>query len=625
MKIELWAPRASRTWLCTFDGQGQETRYELTEREGEYWVGTFDFLRPGTPYGFRAEGPDSSFQPEKLLLDPAATMIEGPLVWNPLLSQDSGEDSAPALPKSLVAGQPQDGLDPASNRPKTPWDQTVILEAHVKGLTKTHPLIPEELRGTYAALAEPALLDYLQELGITALELLPVQAFLDDQYVLGRQLSNYWGYQPLAFSALDPRYAAGQQTGQQADAQFRQAVQALHERGIEVILDVVFNHSGEGDQTGPTISLRGINDAGYYVKNPDSSYANDTGTGNTLAVYRPQVLRLVLDSLRFFAQRYGVDGFRFDLALTLGRTPTGFDPAGPFFQAIAQDPVLRDLKMIAEPWDIGPGGYRLGDFAHPWREWNDTYRDSVRKAWRGDYGSIGSLASALLGTAQKFDHSYRPATSSINFLTAHDGFTLQDVVSYSQKHNEANGEGNRDGHNDNHSDNLGCEGPSTDPQILAARARRVRAMLATLLFSQGVPMLLAGDEQGNSQQGNNNAYCQDNELTWLNWEQADRDLTAYVAELLTLRRRFPQLRQKDFLHGDRVRWWRADGRPVEGADWHDAGFRCFQVQLDDLLVVVNTGDSEELTLPEPDAGRRWQLCFASDRGLAQSVRLYQAV
>lgn len=368
--------------------------------------------------------------------------------------------------------------------------------------------------------------------------------------------------------------------------------------------------------------MRGLNDHHYYMRNADRSYANHSGTGNTLAVRSPHVLRLVLDSLRHFAQRYGVDGFRFDLASTLGRSHTGFNDRSAFFQAISQDPVLRNLKMIAEPWDIGLGGYQLGHFPHPWREWNDTFRDCVRQAWRGDAESMPKLASALLGSAERFDHSSRPASASINFITAHDGFTLHDVVSYSLRHNEANGEDNRDGHGENFSDNCGVEGPSDDPQITLVRKRRIKAMLATLMFSQGVPMLLAGDELGNTQRGNNNAYCQDNDTTWLDWESADKELSAYVAELITLRRRFPQLHQQEFLHGDEALWWRADGQHTQDHDWHDPAFRCFQLQLDGLLLVFNTGGDVDLQLPPHPEGRQWNLEFASDEGLPQSVRLY---
>lgn len=623
MKLKVWAPGASQVWFCLFDDDGLESRFKLTGAEGGYWRGDFPWVQEGDRYGLRAAGPDLAFNPDKLLLDPQAQMLEGPLVYHPLMDGETPGDSAPTLPKCLLAGaaDPQEP-NPALNRPQHPWEQMVIMEAHVKGLTRLHPDIDPQLQGTYAALSQPAIIDYLKGLGITSLELLPVQAFLDDQFLVAKGLVNYWGYQPIAFSALEPRYAAFAQTGPEADRQFRQAVHALHEAGIEVILDLVFNHSGEGDDQGPTLSLRGLNDSGYYRKSPEGSYINDTGTGNSLALERPQVLALVMDSMRFFAQRYGVDGFRFDLASTLGRVEGPFNPQAAFFQAIAQDPVLQDLKLIAEPWDIGPEGYQLGSFPYPWREWNDRYRDSVRAAWRGEAGRMGQLASALMGSSAVFDHRQRPASSSINFLTAHDGFTLQDLVSYRQKHNEANLEDNRDGHGENYSDNLGQEGPSQDPQILQARRRRVRALLATLFLSQGVPMVLAGDEMGNSQGGNNNAYCQDNETTWLSWSAEDPDLPAYLAQLTALRRAFPQLRQPHFLHGESVRWWRADGQAIKDHDWDHPDFTCFLLELEGLLLVFNTGGELELTLPAHPKGRDWHLVFASDPKLAQSVRVY---
>ncbi|ORC18890.1 MULTISPECIES: glycogen debranching protein GlgX [Rothia] len=627
MRIEVWAPGATRVWFCLFDEENYESRHELTTKDGEHWIGDIAEAHEGSRYGFRAVGDSPHFQLEKLLIDPAARQLDAPLRWDSLMAATSQGDSAQVVPKCVIPETNPGGPDPAQNRPHHFWEDLVIYEAHVKGLTKNHPAINPEIRGTYAALADPAVLEHLQTLGVNALELLPVQTFIDDEHLIQRGLVNYWGYQPVGFSALEPRYASGPAHGAQADAEFRQAVYTLHEHGIEVILDVVFNHSGEGGENGPILSMRGLNDTGYYLRNIDGTYTNDTGTGNTVAVRNPNVLRLVLDSLRHFATRYGVDGFRFDLAATLGRTENGFSNQAAFFQAVGQDPVLRSLKMIAEPWDIGLGGYQLGHFPHPWREWNDTYRDGVRQAWRGDTDTIGKLASALLGSAQRFDHSGRPATASVNFITAHDGFTMRDLVTYSQKHNEANGEGNKDGHNDNHSDNLGVEGPTDDPAIAQARERRVRALLATLILSQGVPMLLAGDEMGNTQDGNNNAYCQDNETSWLNWDLANHSLVSYVASLVALRRRLPQLRRREFLHGDQVLWWRSNGTPVESYDWHAPDFRCFQAQLGDVLLVFNTGDEIDLSLPPHPEGRDWHLEFESEPShqqamVAQSVRVY---
>lgn len=622
MKVEIWAPQANQVWFCVFDKDGRETQHELIHRDGDYWLGDIAGLQVGDRYGLRASGNDPLFNPEKLLIDPQAQCLEAPLRWHPLMGVNAQGDSAGVVPKCVITDPAPVGLDPSQNRPQHAWEDLVIFEAHVKGLTAKHPEIKPEIRGTYAALADPAVIAHLKNLGVTALELLPVQAFIDDQHVVERGLVNYWGYQPVAFSAIEPRYASGCPSGPKADAEFRQAVHTLHEQGIEVILDVVFNHSGEGDQGGSMISMRGLNDAGYYMRNSDGSYANVTGTGNTLAVNDPNVLRLVLDSLRHFAQRYGVDGFRFDLASTLGRTETGFSPQAAFFQAIAQDPILRNLKLIAEPWDIGLGGYQLGSFPHPWREWNDSYRDGVRKAWKGSGEAVGQLATAIMGSADQFNHNGRSATSSINFLSAHDGFTLHDIVSYSQKHNEANGEDNRDGHSENYSDNFGVEGPTDDPDIILGRQRRVKAMLATLFLSQGVPMLLAGDELGNTQFGNNNAYCQDNDITWIDWVKADQELIDYVASLADLRRRFPQLRQQDFINGDSVTWWRADGNPAHDDDWHSSDFKCFLVQIEDLLLVFNTGGEVDLSLPQHPKGKEWSLEFASDEAITQSVRVY---
>ncbi|MFZ2509966.1 MAG: glycogen debranching protein GlgX, partial [Gordonia sp. (in: high G+C Gram-positive bacteria)] len=523
-------------------------------------------IAPGTRYGLRAHGPDDPgdgrpFNPAKLLVDPYARALDGPLRSDGLMSgfttgPDGAQlidrrDSAAVVPKGIVAASVP-GPDPRANRPGHPLSELIIYEAHVKGISAAHPDVPPELRGTYAGMAHPAILQHLRALGVNAVELLPMQAFLDDQYVVDKGLTNYWGYQPIGWFAPDPRYAHTD-----ARAEFRALVHTLHEAGIEVICDVVYNHSGEGDERGPTLSLRGLDNRTFYRLDQDGRrYVDDTGTGNTLAVDRPPVLQLVLDSLRYWATEFGVDGFRFDLATTLGRTDDGFTPDGRFFTAVQQDPVLAGVKLIAEPWDLGPGGYQLGHFPHPFSEWNDRFRDDIRRLWRGEV-TLGDadLGSRLLGSASVFDHSARSATSSINFVTAHDGFTLADLVSYEHKHNAANGEDDRDGHNDNHSDNLGVEGPTDDPLIGQARDRRVRGMLATLLVAQGVPMLLAGDEIGNSQDGNNNAYAQDNPIGWIDWSAPDTELFDVVRRLIDLRRRLPVLRQRTFRHGRE----RADG------------------------------------------------------------------
>jgi glycogen operon protein len=509
--------------------------------------------------------------------------------------------------------------------PRRPWTETVIYEAHVKGLTMQHPDIPPGLRGTYLGLCSDPMIDHLLKLGVTAVELLPVHSFMDDRFLVSRGLRNYWGYQTIGFFAPDARYMS-----RDALWEFRAMVRRLHQAGIEVLLDVVYNHTGEGDEFGPTLSFRGLDNRSYYrLRDGGRHYVNDTGTGNTLDLSNPIVLRLVMDSLRYWVEQCRVDGFRFDLATVLGREGYGFDPRGGFFDAIRQDPVLAQAKLIAEPWDIGPGGYQLGAYPHPFREWNDKYRDGVRRFWRGDAGLAPDLAKRLLGSAESFDHSARAATSSINFVTAHDGFTLEDTVSYTVKRNLANGEDNRDGHGDNHSDNLGHEGPATDPVIRAARDLRKRNFLTTLFVSQGVPMILAGDEIGNSQGGNNNAYAQDNPTGWVDWAGADRHLAAFVGRLARMRRDHPVLRQKAFLHGDLradgladVVWRRADGQAPHAGDWHDAGFRCIGLELrkdahsaggdaQAIYVVINNAEARALTLPDTALG--WRLIVDTTR------------
>ncbi|MFT4231882.1 MAG: glycogen debranching protein GlgX [Leucobacter sp.] len=638
----VWAPEATRVWFCLFEAGPEgdvEERIELPYCDGGVWHARISGVGAGARYGLRAEGPQRPaeglrFNPGKLLIDPYARALDAPLRWDPLMSgygdgpDDDltldGRDSARAVPKGVIMAAAA-GPDPAANRPRHDPGELIVYEAHVKGLTAAHPGVPEEIRGTYAGMAHPAIVEHLVSLGVTAVELLPLQAFIDDRFVEARGLRNYWGYQPIAWFAPEPRYAAGGAVA--ADAELRHLVHTLHEAGIEVIVDVVFNHTGEGDELGPTLSLRGLHNTGYYrLLDGGRHYANDTGTGNTLAVERPMVLRLVLDSLRHWVQRYGIDGFRFDLAAAVGRTASGFDAAGAFFQAVRQDPVLADVRLIAEPWDLGPDGYQLGHFPHPWSEWNDRFRDGVRRAWKGEAIGQVDLGSRLLGSANLFDHSGRPTTASVNFLTAHDGFTLADVVSYAEKHNEANGEGNRDGHDDNHSDNLGVEGPTDDPCVVAARSRRVRGMLATLLVSQGVPMLLAGDEIGNSQGGNNNTYAQDNETGWVDWSDPDAELLEFVRRLVEVRRRLPMLRQRAFLHGRERRdgrrdivWYRADGSVPAREDWHDPECRAIAAELRGaagdprgealdgaVLVILNVGDDIEVRLPEHD-GRGWRL------------------
>ncbi|ETX28788.1 glycogen debranching protein GlgX [Roseivivax isoporae] len=632
----VFSQHAQRMTLCLFsdDGLTETHRIDLPERDGDVWHGYLPGIRPGQLYGYRADGPYAPeeghrFNANKLLIDPYAKRLTGHPVWHDALygyraDHRDGDlsfdtrNSAPYMPKSVVE-------DPcftwgSARRPNRPMEETILYEAHVKGLAQRHPAAGP--KGGFLALASEPMLDYLTGLGITALELLPVHAFLDDRFLVDKGLSNYWGYQTLGFFAPDPRYLS-----QGRLWEFQHMVARLHAAGIEVILDVVYNHTGEGDETGPTLAFRGLDNRSYYRLADNPRYCiNDTGTGNTMNLDHPMVLRMVMDSLRYWVEVMGVDGFRFDLGVTLGRTAAGFDPGAAFFDAVRQDPVLAGVKLIAEPWDIGPGGYQVGAFPPPFAEWNDKFRDDVRRFWRGDAGTAAELATRICGSAGQFDHSGRPATSSVNFITAHDGYTLTDVTSYVERHNEANGEGNRDGHGNNHSDNFGIEGPTDDPDIRGARLQRRRNMLATLLLSQGTPMLLAGDEFGNSQLGNNNAYCQDNEIGWLDWDSADADLTAFVRRLIAFRKAHPILRQKRFLHArerlvdglEDLFWWREDGEEMTPDDWTDPDRRvcCAEMRMasgtppyaqreDAIFLAFNSGPALTLTLPAPPAGFAW--------------------
>ncbi|MCW1919413.1 glycogen debranching protein GlgX [Rhodobacter sp. KR11] len=627
--------------LCLFteDGRRETARILMTERDGDIWHIRVEGMKHGQLYGFRAHGPyepeaGHRFNPHKLLLDPYAKAWDGRLKWSDALmgykigsargdlSFDT-RDSAFAVPKSMVVDER--ALPPLPPGPARPMADSLIYEAHVKGLTMRHPVIPSQLRGRYAGLSHPAVIDHLVKLGVTAVELLPVQGFFDDRFLVAKGLTNYWGYNTMGFFLPEPRYSARPGRGE-----FREMVWRLHQAGIEVILDVVYNHTGEGDELGPTLSFRGLDNASYYrLAGGGRHYMNDSGTGNSLNLTHPMVLRMVMDSLRHWVTHFGVDGFRFDLASSMGREVHGFDPGAGFFDALRQDPVLARVKLIAEPWDIGPGGYQMGAFPHPFSEWNDKFRDGVRRYWRGDAGMTAELGRRLLGSAENFDHHGRPATASLNFVTAHDGFTLEDLVSYTVKRNLANGEDNRDGHSENHSDNLGHEGASDDARILAARRLRKRNILATLMLAQGTPMILAGDELGHSQGGNNNAYAQDNETTWIDWARADGELAAFVARLAAIRAGHPVLRQRHFLHGRKrhgqaipdVLWRRADGNPPEAYEWHDPAFRCLCVELrmaaqgpeddDVIFAVFNTGPEQALTLPETEAG--WQLILDTTR------------
>ncbi|MGH7041603.1 MAG: glycogen debranching protein GlgX, partial [Acetobacteraceae bacterium] len=533
VNFSLFSAHADKVELCLFDDRGEREldRIELPEYTNEIFHGYLPDTRPGTLYGYRVHGPYAPaeghrFNPNKLLLDPYAKAHVGRLRWDPAcfgytigaadadLSFDA-RDSAPFMPKCRV-------IDPSftwgrERRPEVPWERTIVYELHVKGYTKLHPAVPENLRGTYAGLGQKEVVDYIRSLGVTSVELLPVHTFVDGSYLLDKGLSNYWGYNTIGFFAPDPRYSS---IPSFVFSEFKEMVARLHDAGLEVILDVVYNHTAEGNERGPTLSFRGIDNASYYrlTAGDPRHYVNDTGTGNTFNMDHPRVLQMVTDSLRYWVSEMHIDGFRFDLGTILGREAHGFDVSSGFLDACTQDPVLSQVKLIAEPWDIGPGGYQVGGFPPGWAEWNDKFRDTVREFWKGDSGKLSDLATRLAASADAFHRRGRKPWASVNFVTAHDGFTLQDLVSYNEKHNEANGEDNRDGTDNNSSWNHGVEGPTEDAAILDLRDRQKRNLLATLLMAQGTPMLLAGDEFGRTQQGNNNAYCQDNEISWVNWD-----------------------------------------------------------------------------------------------------------
>ncbi|MEV6670351.1 glycogen debranching protein GlgX [Streptomyces sp. NPDC051162] len=604
----LWAGGAEAVELCLFDdepgagpegtpGQERETRLFLDELTHEIWHGFVPGVRPGRRYGYRVHGrwdpwTGARWNPAKLLLDPYARAVDGDFTlppevyghvrdWPQQYVADTvrdDRDSAPYVPKGVVVADDDDWAD--DHRPKTPWADSVIYELHVRGFTMRHPGIPERLRGTYAGLAHPAAVDHLVRLGVTAVELLPVHQFAHEDHLLRRGLRNYWGYNSIGYFAPHAGYAATGTRGRQV-GEFKRMVRALHAAGIEVILDVVYNHTAEGGELGPTLSLRGVDNRRYYRLQDDARrYADYTGCGNTLHVVRPNVLRLITDSLRYWVTEMGVDGFRFDLAAALARSMHDVDMLSPFLAVIAQDPVLRRVKLIAEPWDVGSGGYQVGAFPPLWTEWNDRYRDAVRDFWRGALPDVRDLGYRLSGSSDLYAWGGRRPYASVNFVTAHDGFTLRDLVSYEQKHNEANGEGNRDGTGDNRSWNCGTEGGTDDAAVLALRRRQARNLLTTLLLSTGVPMLVAGDEMGRTQGGNNNAYCQDNDTSWIDWSLLEdpgwRALAELSGRLLALRRAHPVLRSRSFFSGrpqaaDGLRdlaWFAADGTEMTEADWY---------------------------------------------------------
>jgi isoamylase len=603
VNFALFSGNATKVELCLFgsDGLQELERIELPEYTDEVWHGYLPDVRPGQTYGYRVHGPYAPkeghrFNPNKLLLDPYAKQIVGELKWDHALfgytigSPDGDlsfdeRDSAAFMPKCRV-------IDPAftwgdERRPNVPWERTIFYEAHVRGFTMRHPAVPQSDRGTFAGLMHHEIVDYIRSLGITSVELLPTHAFVDDDYLVEKGRSNYWGYNTISFFAPQARYLSGSNVNE-----FKEMVAQYHRAGIEIIQDVVYNHTAEGNELGPTLSFKGIDNASYYRLAPDRRYyINDTGTGNTVNLSNQRVLQMVADSLRYWVQEMRVDGFRFDLATILAREPYGFDEGGGFLDACRQDPVLSQVKLIAEPWDCGPGGYQVGHFSPGWAEWNDRFRDTVRGFWKGDDGKLADFATRISASPDLFDKRGRKPWASVNFITAHDGFTLSDLVSYNDKHNDANGEGNRDGHSHNISWNHGVEGRTDDAEIKGLRLRQMRNMLATVLLSRGTPMILAGDEFARTQHGNNNAYAQDNEISWLDWEAIDSDgwsLRDFTQHLIDIRQRQPLFHRGRFLTGSfneelevkDVTWFDPSSSEMESDQWHDGNAKSVQMLLD---------------------------------------------
>jgi glycogen operon protein len=648
VNFALYSEHAERVELVLFDraeDAAPSAQIALPERTGPVWHGYAPGVQPGQLYGYRVWGPyrpeaGHRFNPAKVLLDPYARAVGRPLRWHDSLfgytigdpqgdlSFDS-RDSAPYAPLGAVV---EDAFEWGDDRPPAiPWEDTVIYETHVKGISRLHPEVPEGLRGTYLGLSSEPIVEHLRSLGVTTVELLPVQAFVNDRRLVERGLANYWGYNPLAYFAAEPRYAAGGPLA--AMREFKMMVRALHAAGLEVIIDVVYNHTGEGNHLGPTLAFRGIDNASYYKLAPEARYYMDyTGTGNTLDPGNPYVLQLITDSLRYWVERMHVDGFRFDLAAALAREFYDVNMLGSFFKIIQQDPVLSRVKLIAEPWDVGEGGYQVGNFPWLWAEWNGRYRDVVRRFWRGDQAQVPEFATRIAGSADLYASSGRKPYASINFVTAHDGFTLADLVSYERKHNEANGEDNRDGADDNHSTNCGAEGPSDDPAVLACRDALARSLLATLLLSQGVPMLAGGTELSHTQGGNNNAYCQDNETSWYRWDldEGRRRFLEFVRALAAFRRAHRAFHRRRFLTGAAdeagrrdVVWWHPAGREMTAEDWHTPRLRALGMLLDGralhevdargrpladetFLVLFNAGRAGRFVLPEPPQAWGWE-------------------
>ncbi len=650
VNFALFSAHADKVELCLFDNEG----FDEVERislavSNDIWHGYLPDCRPGTVYGFRVFGPYAPeqghrFNPNKLLLDPYARQFSGSLNWvNAVYGYNLGEglddlsynehDNTEFVPKAVVVDESFDWGD--DHPPRIPWPRTIIYETHVRGFTRLNQRIDSNLRGSFAGLASDPAIGYLKSLGITTVELLPIHAFINDHFLIKKNLVNYWGYNSLGFFAVDARYLS---SGRRDE--FKATVKRLHQAGIEVILDVVYNHTAEGDQTGPTLSFRGIDNASYYRLPEENkrNYINDSGCGNSLNLNHPQVLKMVIDSLRHWVKDMHVDGFRFDLAVSLGREANGFDRNAAFFQAVQNDPLLSKVKLIAEPWDIGPDGYQLGGFPENWAEWNDRFRDTVRRFWHGEPGMLPHLARSLHGSSDLFEHNDRRPSASINLITSHDGFTLTDLVTYNHRHNEANGENNRDGHSANFSYNYGIEGPGDDPEIITLRRRQCRNFLATMFLAQGTPMLLAGDELGHSQRGNNNAYCQDNEITWLDWSAIPQhsDLFEFVQGLIKLRANYPLFHRDHFVHGEEqfeptgftdIQWLNASGHTMQENDWHDHQNQCLAMLLagesmparnplvdkdkDAALVIIFNASVASIKFVLPDSQFHWQCVFTS--------------
>ncbi|MFB1294166.1 glycogen debranching protein GlgX [Mycobacterium sp. pW049] len=644
----LFSEAAEKVELCLFDADGEQTAcITLPEVDGFVWHGFIPNIEPGQRYGYRVHGPYDPANglrcnPNKLLLDPYSKAIDGTFDWNQsLFSYNFGDpdsrnddDSAASMPKSVVVNPYFDwGVD---RPPSHEYADTVIYEAHVKGLTQTHPDIPDQIRGTYAAVAHPAIIEHLTSLGVNAIELMPVHHFANDSTLVEKGLSNYWGYNTIGFFAPDAKYSSNPNPGGQVQ-EFKAMVRALHEAGIEVILDVVYNHTAEGNHMGPTLSMRGIDNAAYYhlVDDDKRYYMDYTGTGNSLNVSHPHALQLLMDSLRYWVTEMHVDGFRFDLASTLAREFYEVDRLATFFELVQQDPTVSQVKLIAEPWDVGPGGYQVGNFPPQWTEWNGKYRDTVRDFWRGEPATLDEFAYRLTGSADLYEHTARRPVASINFVIAHDGFTLRDLVSYNEKHNEANGEDNNDGESHNRSWNCGVEGPTDDPEILALRGQQERNFLTTLLLSQGVPMICHGDELGRTQGGNNNGYCQDNEITWIDWDNVDTELLEFTRKVSQLRADHPVFRRRRFFSGKPVgrrgqeglpdiAWFTPDGAEMTGEDWGsgfaksvgvflnghgipDMDSRGQRVVDDSFLLCFNAHyEPIDFTLPPTEFGKKWQ-------------------